>query len=295
MCPSNKRIVVTYWFLRFRWKVVCLILTSAAVFNSCNIINPDEPIPSYLNIDTNVFTVNSGSASSAIFDSWVYIDNKLHGTFEMPFTIPVLYSGQHQVTIIPGIKVNGLNALRSAYPLYTVYDTVFNFEAGKTHKLTPHCTYKSNVVVNVVDDFDSGTTKFIRDADSDTMITTTNNAFEGSFSGEFYLDTIRRRISISSLNKFVIPKGKVNIIELNYNCNNSFVVGLIRNYVGNTQRLEMIAVLPSGGKWRKMYISIVDAINNLNADNYNIYIFSQIDQGNTQAKIMLDNIKLCNN
>jgi hypothetical protein len=70
------------------------------------------------------------------------------------------------------------------------------------------------------------------------MITTTNNAFEGSFSGEFYLDTIRRRISISSLNKFVIPKGKVNIIELNYNCNNSFVVGLIRNYVGNTQRLE---------------------------------------------------------
>jgi len=44
-----------------------------------------------------------------------------------------------------------------------------------------------------------------------------------------------------------------------------------------------------------MYISIVDAVNNLTADNYNIYIYAQIDQGNTQAKVMLDNLKLCNN
>ncbi|MBL7926257.1 MAG: hypothetical protein JNK61_05045 [Bacteroidia bacterium] len=263
--------------------------------SSCELINPEEPIPAYIKIDTNVFTVNTGSSSSAIFDSWVYIDNKLQGTYEMPFSIPVLYSGQHQVTISAGIKVNGLNSVRSVYPLYTVYDTTLNFEPGKTAIIKPRCTYNSNVVVNVVDDFDSGTTKFVRDADSDTMITTTNNAFEGSFSGEFYLDTIRRRISISTLNKFVIPKGRINIIELNYNCNNSFVVGLIRNYVGNSQRLEMIAVLPSGGKWRKMYISIVDAVNNLTADNYNIYIYAQIDQGNTQAKVMLDNLKLCNN
>lgn len=281
-------------------KEVGFVLLFAAFIGitSCEVINPDEPIPSILSIDSIQFTAGTGqgSSSASIIDSWVYVDNDLQGTYEMPFNIPMQYTGTHTISIRPGIKVNGLTAIRSVNPLYSTFDTVVNLEAEKTTKIMPKITYINSAVVNIVDDFNTGTVQFQRDPDSDTaLVAVANDAYEGPFSGAFYFSGTRTRFSATSLNKYVLTKGKYNVIELNYKCNNAFVVGLVRNYLGQTSRIQILAVLPSDGKWKKIYISIIDAVNNLSADNYNIWIYAQRDQGINEATIMLDNIKLVHN
>ena len=266
--------------------------------SSCEIINPDEPIPSIVHIDSVQFVAGTGngSSSASIIDCWVYVDNDLQGTYEMPFTIPMQFTGTHTISIRSGIKVNGLTAIRSVNPLYTNFDTIVNLEPEKTTTLSPKSTYINSTIVNIVDDFNTGTVQFQRDPDSDTaIVAVANDVFEGPFSGAFYFSGTRTRFSVTSLNKYVLTKGKYNIIELNYKCDNAFVVGLVRNYLGQTSRIQILAVLPSEGKWKKIYVSIIDVVNNLSADNYNIWIYAQRDQGISNATVLLDNIKLVHN
>src|SRR5688500_14664775 len=55
---------------------VCLILILLA-FPSCNLINPQEDIPSYIRIDSFHLTTDypiEGSASHFVTDGWVYAD-----------------------------------------------------------------------------------------------------------------------------------------------------------------------------------------------------------------------------
>ena len=100
--------------------IFCLILFSIA-FLSCEDFEGEQTIPAYLKIDSialKIVSPSQGSASSKITDAWVYIDEQLIGAFELPATIPLLYTGKHRLTIIPGIRMDGMVQLRAYYPLY---------------------------------------------------------------------------------------------------------------------------------------------------------------------------------
>lgn len=283
-------------FKKFEISAAVIIGITAGMFTSCELINPAEPVPAYIAIDSIHFSTTQGSSSNAIVDGWVYIDNNLQGGYELPFTVPIKETGTHTISIKPGIKVDGLNSLRSVNTLYTFYDTIVNLEAGKTTKLYPTSTYYSGVTVNIVDDFDGGATQFIKDPDSDTtMFVTSANAFEGPFSGGFALDDTHTRFSSVTINHFVLTKGVDNLIEMNYKSNNSFVVGMVRNYFGSTDRIEVLTILPSNNIWKKIYISLDDLVNTQNADYYNLYFYSQRDAHSNTAEVLLDNIKLVHN
>ena len=72
-----------------------------AIFSSCEIYNPAEPIPAYIHIDKitlaknysgfpNSSTGDEGSLSNKITDAWVYIDEQLIGCFVSSILIPLL-------------------------------------------------------------------------------------------------------------------------------------------------------------------------------------------------------------
>ena len=112
----------------------CCFISFPAFVSSCNIINPAEPVPAYLHVDS--FSVKTdpltqGSSSHRIVDAWVFVDGNIVGAFEMPVNVPVLSAGMHKVTVRPGILVNGIAATRSIYPFYSGYDTVMNLESAK--------------------------------------------------------------------------------------------------------------------------------------------------------------------
>src|SRR6185369_3550902 len=143
----NKEFYDTSVYL-FRMNLIRASLLCVPVFiSSCNIINPAEPVPSYVHIDSFSLSTNlitQGSKSNKVVDVWAFVDGNAVGTFELPATFPVLSAGSHKLTLRPGILLDGIAATRSIYPLYTGYDTAINLESGKIKTGTPKIEYQNS-------------------------------------------------------------------------------------------------------------------------------------------------------
>src|SRR6266481_1051492 len=88
------------------------------VVASCNIINPAEPIPSYLQVDNITLHTDlstQGSSSSKISDVWVTVDGLVQGIYELPAKFPLLFDGSHRVQLKGGIILNGISDTRAPY------------------------------------------------------------------------------------------------------------------------------------------------------------------------------------
>ena len=109
----------------------------------CEIINPEETIPSYIEI--NQFNLNTnydqGTNSNKIEDVWVFIDDNLQGIYALPAILPVLKEGKHKIELKAGIKKNGISASRGYYPFYTSYIDSVEMKYDSIVKINPSITY----------------------------------------------------------------------------------------------------------------------------------------------------------
>jgi hypothetical protein len=88
---------------------VITIITAFILLSGCEPKDDPDLVPSYLHIekiDLNS-TYSQGTASANITDAWVYIDDKLIGSFELPATIPILTHGKQNLVVRAGVKLNG--------------------------------------------------------------------------------------------------------------------------------------------------------------------------------------------
>lgn len=277
-------------------------IITCIIFQSCNIINPAEPIPAYIKIDTNYLTSDyniQGSSSHNITDAWIYIDNQLEGGYGMPTNFPVLNSdGQKLVNVRPGIELNGLSAIHVIYPFYQTYDTLVNLVPGETVKITPRLVYIAGAIFPWIEDFDDGSFSMVKVANADTILYATSvNAFEGPQSGIFYLDTLRRRIEYETYDKYTLPKNKINVLELNYFSENTMEVGVKKIAAdGSSTKIPIIYLKPSF-QWKKIYLDVSPTVNisTTTPSGYKVYFASTIDQGLSSSKVMIDNFKIVHN
>ena len=96
-------------------RVLFLFIVSIFIFSGCEVFNPDGEVPSYIAVDeirVEIDDPSQGTASHSITDCWLYVNDKLIGTFEVPFKVPVLNSGENNVYIEPGIKSGGASSYR---------------------------------------------------------------------------------------------------------------------------------------------------------------------------------------
>jgi len=279
-----------------RYFLVSIIIGSILTLSSCELINPDEPIPAYIACDSVLFQVSSstqGSNSSAISDMWVYVDGVILGTFEFPAHVPALVEGSHTITVKPGIMVNGISSSRAAYEHYSPYDTTIFFEKEKTHTIHPRSTYKSNAFFLQLEDFEQSGLTFSKAVGSDTTlnIISDQNAFEGR-SGSVYLDTAHSYFEYYSTLPFPASQGNLVYCELNYKCDQEFLVGLIA-VVGTQQFKEGILTIRSSADWNKIYINLTDIVNLYpTASGFKLIISAALPVSKISSSIYLDNIKV---
>src|SRR5436190_18776076 len=129
-----------------------LILFFFLSLHSCEVINPDEEIPSYVRVEnislvTDTFT--QGSASQKITDVWLYVDDQPLGVYEMPVSIPVLAEGPHALAIRAGVIVNGIASTRVYYPFYAFYNETVNLTRGTITTVSPTVNYFSGAVFSL--------------------------------------------------------------------------------------------------------------------------------------------------
>jgi hypothetical protein len=268
---------------------------------SCNLINPPPVIPCYGHIDTMDITTNyptEGSASSAISCAWVYVDDEPVGAFSLPCKFPIIAgTGSHLITIFPGITADGINSTREKYPFYTSYNTNVNIKQDSvvTFKYVP--TYTSITLFDWLEDFEargvSIATYLPGTTDSNTKMTPVGppDAYQGQYSGEVILDTtLYTGISIDTFN---LPNdGSPVFLEMNYNTNNVFGVGLFYDATQGDgyQEANSVELNPTTG-WKKIYIDLGPFVAN-HPGPYKVYFVMQRQPGISSAKLLLDNIKV---
>lgn len=294
---------------KLRYLISCCfaLLFSSIVLSSCNNFKGSQEIPAYIHIDTFLFTTNyglEGAASHKITDAWLYIDDDIQGCYELPATIPVLERGNHRVTIIPGIKLNGISKTRTINPFYTPY-TIENYklEEKVIDTILPSTTYypidESSIVFRFKEDFERQVS-LEETADSDTTITRTErdapenwNDLENNshYSGYVWLGDSTNYFCIASEEFRDLPnQGNSIFLEIDYKCDEVFEVGLFAK-ISSVESIPLVYVNPSP-TWNKIYINLGPNITDTQeAEYFKFYIAGKIDEG-SEAEYYFDNIKL---
>ena len=265
--------------------------------SSCSKDSFEAKVPTYITIDK--FTVTSnyalhGSSSSNITDVWVYINDDLVGTYELPAKFPVIKEGTYNVKFYAGIKDNGVSGLRERYLFYTPYEEQITFEKGKEIKIEPQVTYISSTKMAWKEDFESAATTFTYTSGSDTIINkVTSDVFEGNASGQVYLQSFMDFFEAKSpVFSNVSSIGSPVYLELDFKTNEPILVGLKTDddNIG-------IVNLNTTSAWKKIYINLTPAISQKPA-NTNFYVFFGIQSSasspfqTSNPEFYLDNIKI---
>src|SRR5688500_2757828 len=125
-----------------------ILLLFSLMLGGCEIINPEEEIPAYVQIKRPVFDDPIiFSPAPGIVDGWLYIDNSdLIGGFELPTTVPVLNTGnQKTISVAAGVYSDGQRGVRIEYPFYETFSFTSDLKPATTTVVEPVFRYRNNV------------------------------------------------------------------------------------------------------------------------------------------------------
>lgn len=268
--------------------LVCILGLS-----SCEVINPEEQIPSYIHIDS--FIVNNGDLPPYnVTDAWVYVNDDIVGVYELPATIPLLAGGQNALQIRAGIKMNGIALTRISYPFFKPYEIDLELFRDSTLSISPQTSYQGNIVWE--ENFENVGITIQSTSQSDTIVqrlSNDTNIFQGNGCGALILPPGAEVFEAISSQAFQLPKGGAAVfLEVTYKCNNRFAVGVFANTGGQSIQVSSSLIVNPKSEWNKIYINLTNEVSGqLEAADYNIY-FGVIKENVTTAEVYLDNIRL---
>lgn len=266
---------------------------------SCNEDELEATIPSYLKIDQIGVKINDpsveGSSSNKITDAWVFVNDQLIGSFELPTLIPILESGQTNIKVRAGVLNNGLSNQREVYPFYEFYILDTNLVPETVYAPPIVVEYRSGVVFNTDwpgENFETGVS-LQNNPSSDVNLTRTtepSKVFEGNASGALTLPTGTTFAEIFTSDIRDIPRiGTAVYLEMDYKTTHDIAVSIYTN--NRDQQFSVVNFRPTDG-WNKVYIDFSRVFSTLfNASNYNIAI-GMVKPVDENAELLIDNLKL---
>ncbi len=269
-----------------------------SLLNSCDKEEIKATIPAYLEIDKiDVFNDRPelGSSSSNIEDAWVFINDRLIGTFELPTRIPILTTGEVNLKVRGGILNNGASNTRVIYDFYEFYDTNFVFVEEEIYKPNIKVEYKSETIANDdwgVEDFETGV-NFINNPQSDAAlrrITDANKVYEGDASGSGALGVGDNFFEAYTRDIINVPRNGLPVyLEFDYKSTHDFQVSV---YVNNRMQQVPFVTVRARSEWNKIYLDFSNVFPILfDAANYNI-AFGYVKPIGEEGELLLDNVKL---
>ncbi len=265
---------------------------------SCDIINPEEEIPSYIYIDDIKISIDDtgiqGAESEKFTDAWVFIEGNNIGAFELPAIIPVLEEGEHLVQVFAGITNNGIQSSRLLYPLTDPDSFTVNLVRGEIDTLSPVVRYSEETVFPFVENFEG---EILYNLDLDGLSTRierySGDFVDGSNSGRVVLDTAGREIFwVASYRAFPeLPIGRPVFLEMDYKNTIEFTVQLRYTIAGASDAINMLTLNPKED-WNKIYVDLTPEVQANEELDFQISFYADILDGQSSAEILFDNIKL---
>ena len=283
-------------------KYCLLVILSGLIFGGCNVINPAEPTPTYVHVDSFLFQNTSlplGITSSHQINSvWAYYNNTPIGVFDLPATIPVITGGQGQLALYPGIAVDGQNNFLSKYPFYKPDTFTLVPQPGNVINCLPKTSYYPDAVFNVFSNANNlqlGIPNFKLASGSSGMGVTTLDSleFDGHATGIITLNaaTNDTMSEDSSVLNYPIPQNVDAYIEFDYKNSAPFSVGLRPNFDNFVQTVYLNGAYPSD-HWQKFYLAVKDFAAQYKGNTYQVFIKAYLLAGQASGKVLITNVQL---
>lgn len=289
------------FFTRRSFLNLIFFIVTITVTVSCESRNDDDLVPAYISIEEIVVTSNlsQGSPSSNITDAWVYLDETLIGSFELPATVPILAEGKRNITIRPGIKLNGISNTRAAYPFYTEIKREVNLVKDSVVNISGLTTYEQNTTFPWIEDFELSSITLDTTSTSTVGLGRTNDAdliFHepgNSYSGIITMTNDSSVFEAATIDKFDFPaNGGYVFLEVNYKINHPLVAGVFYSINGARVQRPMV-ILNKTDEWNKIYINLsVIKYDTPTASDFQVFFGAEKEDGTEDAVFLLDNIKL---
>ncbi|MEM9886573.1 MAG: hypothetical protein AAF849_11830 [Bacteroidota bacterium] len=281
-----------------------ILLYIAFSFYSCDIINPEEAIPAYLQIDTISFISTNpshGTSNQKITEAWVTVNDVFLGVYDLPARVPVLESGRVAVEVNAGIKDNGIGRLPEIYPFFEPYKVDVELIPAETIQLNPTTSYKEDLNFAFVEEFEVGGNLFTDDLDGNdttSLVSSSIDVFEGNRSGLIRLTESHpvAELATDFSNKFedLQARGVEVYLELNYKTDVEVAFGIIgheESVFSPTEKIYEPVLFPRAS-WNKVYLNLSETVFVVQGEAYQIAILTALAPGQTAGNVYLDNIKL---
>lgn len=283
-----------------------LLLTMFALVSGCD--KENEPIPSYIKIDSVTVITNpaQGNNIHEISAVNVYIDEQFIGLFEIPCTIPVLFSGRHKLSIIPSVRLNGALNQHVIHRLFNRSDTTIDLTEGKiTETANINLTYKTNTEFAWLEDFEDNNSSLIRlffGVGDTSYITTESFSLKGRYSGHTRCMKVvigaadtAKTIDMASFKYFGnLPlMGTDIILEFDIKTPVPVQMGMIRKNSSGKLYLPYVYIFETGGNWKRFYINLIYELYNQPGETEVQLMISPMkpEELKTAQEIFIDNIR----
>ena len=268
---------------------------------ACNRADHDV-LPAFLHANSVDFSTLSlqGSNSSAISELWFYSDGDILGVVDTPVSLPLLKSGTQTISVFAGIKNNGMGTSRIRYPFYTTYDTTLTVVAGEHYEIKPRYSYVSNVLIDATRNFEAGNS-FVESSTNSGSIELLNDpelAASGVRCVRMNLPPGAPLLSYLDETNVALNAGEVAFLEMDYSCNNTFVVGVYTIDGSNSTKVPVLYLTPTQAvgndapNWNKIYMDLgLVASQYPNINNFRLYVECTSEEA-AEPIIFLDDIKI---
>lgn len=287
----------------FRFIGIFLTMSLFGVLLSCGKNNPD---PSW--IEVNEWTLENnpdlnfeeGQITHNVSNAMVFVNNKNIGTFEVPFKVPVLVSGDANIKIYPVILNNGISATKKIYPFLEHYEINQTLVQNEVISLSPVTRYFAGCNF-WIEDFDAAVSTVDNDPTSLVQMNTTNDPaiiqpFNGNKFARIPLDETNNKWIGYTTSHLNLPKGKEVYLEIDYHNTNRLLTGVLGIGPSGVKPNPYIQLNPQNDGevvWKKIYIDLREIVSNSpEAEYFEISFESLIDDGASLGEINIDNLKI---
>ena len=286
---------------QMRLNILLLFISLSVGIVGCDVINPSEPIPTYVKIDSFSFKQtrpqDEGPVSTDISSVWIYYNNNPVGVFDLPCNVPVITEGdQGVISVAPAITLNGLRDLQPQYTFYSFDTVTLKSNPGNVFNYTPTTSYTTAAVFQYKEGFELGNTleAFTPGVIGDTSIVQTQDptkVFTGSKAGYIYVDKTNGYSENITSAPFPIADGEA-YVELNYRCSIPFEVGMYNTLDNGIDAYSYIIGVKASEGWQKIYIDLATYTSTYLGRDFRLMIRAQLPDGRSDGYVLLDNIKV---
>jgi len=308
-CVERLSIITTRAYMRIRriMSVCSAPLQLTLVFIGlwgCSMMDPQQDIPAYLIVPGLSFepTEDQGTSSTSITDLWVYSATDVLGVFPLPAIVPILPAdaGSSPVTLLAGIRENGISNSRAPYPFYTTVEHMVTGGPGSRDTLSPSIALVENVRFIPIEDFENSNVFGSLVAGSALDRTgLEGEVFEGEKSGRIEVNTDAPLVRVRTVEQeFDLESGLPAFLELDYRCDQSFAIGLYGYRDGQETKHLALIINPTeevGGAamWNKLYVDLAPTISAQGpADHFEVYFECILEAERDMGSVGLDNLRI---